>query len=645
MSDSFEVDFLALQQALVGRYSLELEIGRGGMGIVYLAHEVALDRPVALKLLLPQLAAQPTLRERFLREARTAAKLSHPNVVQIYAVDEVDDFVFLVMAYVEGETLGERIRNKGPLSSKEAVTALREVAWALAYAHAEGVVHRDVKPDNILLEKGNGRALVTDFGIAHAGREPGVAGVAEVLGAAEFMSPEQANGDELDARSDLYALGVTGFYALTGRLRFEGTTASAPLAPHLTQPAPPVASIAPEVPAVVAQAIDRCLRKSPADRFADGAALAEAMGGTALKRETPVPLRIFNKKIRELATNVPAIFVIWYLTIGGVIGTAFAAPEFQVATLIAGALVILGTALEPLGVLGAQARRLLRAGFGIEDVRMALEQEVSRRNEEIHFEHGKEVTGLDHALRVVSWPSLLGGFGAFFVGFLVGSEVLVLSSVLSSMFGTVTAFAGAFRNKRRRDAVGQGWLTLLRTRVGKWLFKLSGVGLDREALASGGAHRPTEMAIGIAADRLYDELPRSVRRDLPGLPDTIRKLEADAQNMRRLVEEMGALLAEIGDDPTRVGADERTKLRADLEGTRDAGQKRMTNAVSALEKIRLGLLRIHAGAGSVESLTADLGSAQALSEDIEHLLAGRRSVEELLGTHARTSELPTPTPA
>ncbi len=130
-------DFLALQEALVGRYSLEREIGRGGMGVVYLAHEVALDRPVALKLLPPAYAAQPALRERFLREARTAARLSHPNIVPIHAVAEVDDFVFFAMAYVEGETLGERARSLGPLPSKDSVRVLRVVSWALAYAHEE----------------------------------------------------------------------------------------------------------------------------------------------------------------------------------------------------------------------------------------------------------------------------------------------------------------------------------------------------------------------------------------------------------------------------------------------------------------------------------------------------------------------------
>jgi eukaryotic-like serine/threonine-protein kinase len=166
MSDTSHLEFLALQEALVGRYSLQRELGRGGMGIVYLAHEVRLDRPVALKLLPSAYAAQPSLKERFLQEARTAGKLSHPNIVPIYAVDEVDDFVFFAMAFVEGESLGQRVRERGPLRPPEAARILREVAWALGYAHAQGVVHRDIKPDNILLEAAGGRALVTDFGIA-----------------------------------------------------------------------------------------------------------------------------------------------------------------------------------------------------------------------------------------------------------------------------------------------------------------------------------------------------------------------------------------------------------------------------------------------------------------------------------------------
>src|SRR6185503_19684158 len=136
------------------------------MGVVYLAREVRLDRPVAIKLLPPDLAAHPTLRDRFLREARTAARLSHPYIVPIHSVDEIDGFVFYTMAYVEGQTLAQRVAERGPMASQDVTRILREVAWALAYAHAQGVVHRDIKPANILLERGTSRAMVTDFGIA-----------------------------------------------------------------------------------------------------------------------------------------------------------------------------------------------------------------------------------------------------------------------------------------------------------------------------------------------------------------------------------------------------------------------------------------------------------------------------------------------
>ncbi|MGH9260360.1 MAG: serine/threonine-protein kinase, partial [Acidimicrobiales bacterium] len=270
--------FLDFQSALAGRYSLERELGRGGMGVVYLAREVRLDRPVAVKLLPPTRAADGRLRERFLREARTAAKLSHPNIIPIHAVDEVGDFVFFAMAYVEGETLTERVRRRGPLPPSEAGQVLREVAWALAYAHGQGVVHRDVKPDNILLEAGTGRALVTDFGIAAAVRGAGALDGGEVVGTPEFMSPEQALGEPVDARSDLYALGLVGFFTLSGRLPFEGARVTEVLAKQVTEAAPPLTSVVAGVPRRFAQVIDRCLVKDPAERPQNAEELVEGLG-------------------------------------------------------------------------------------------------------------------------------------------------------------------------------------------------------------------------------------------------------------------------------------------------------------------------------------------------------------------------------
>ena len=201
--DSVDPLFLTFQSALAGRYSIDHELGRGGMGIVYLAREVHLDRSVAIKLLPPERAAEASLRQRFLREARLAAGLSHPNIIPIHAVEDAGGFVFYVMSFVDGETLADRVRERGPLPPSEATRILREVAWALASAHAQGLVHRDVKPDNIMLERASGRVLVTDFGIAAAAGDAGDG----ISGTPEFMSPEQALGGQIDARSDLYGLG------------------------------------------------------------------------------------------------------------------------------------------------------------------------------------------------------------------------------------------------------------------------------------------------------------------------------------------------------------------------------------------------------------------------------------------------------
>jgi predicted Ser/Thr protein kinase len=277
MPSSTTGELVSLRAALRGQYTIERELGRGGMGVVFLARDERLDRPVALKVLPQHLASQGETRERFLREARTAAQLSHPNIVPVYRADEFDGLAFFAMGYVEGETLADRIRDRGPLGPAEVVRILREVAWALAYAHARGIVHRDVKPENILLDRATNRAVVTDFGIARTDFDPSITANGYVLGTVHYMSPEQCAGDTLDGRSDLYALGVVGFLALSGRLPFEGDIPQAIIVAHATRNPPPLGSYAPEVPAALASVIDCCLQKNPADRYANGEALAEAL--------------------------------------------------------------------------------------------------------------------------------------------------------------------------------------------------------------------------------------------------------------------------------------------------------------------------------------------------------------------------------
>lgn len=277
MTSFATADLEVLRTALAGQYRLERELGRGGMGVVYLARDERLERPVALKVLPPTLARDEATRTRFLREARLAAQLSHPNIVPVYRADELGGLAFFAMGFVEGETFGARIRDRGRLTASETVRVLREVAWALAYAHARGIVHRDVKPENILLERGSGRAVVTDFGIARSNVDPSLTADGHVLGTVHFMSPEQCTGEPVDGRSDLYALGVTGYFALSGRLPFEEEAPQAVIVAHATRTPPKLRQLAPDVPVALADVIDRCLAKEPAARYATGEALAEAL--------------------------------------------------------------------------------------------------------------------------------------------------------------------------------------------------------------------------------------------------------------------------------------------------------------------------------------------------------------------------------
>jgi serine/threonine protein kinase len=276
-----------VERALTASYELDCEIGRGGMGVVYRAKDRGLKRLVAIKLLPPELAFRSDIKSRFLREAETAAQLSHPNIVPIYSVHEQNGLVFFVMAYISGDNLAKRLHERGVLTTDETRKIMREVGDALAYAHERGVVHRDIKPDNILLDAVTGRPMVTDFGIARAMDSSGdsrLTATGMAIGTPAYMSPEQAAGDrEIDGRSDLYSLGVLGYQMLTGEPPFTAGSTPAMLVKHISEMPIPVQQRRSDVPTDLARTVMMLLEKEPKNRFPTASALVAALDA----REAP----------------------------------------------------------------------------------------------------------------------------------------------------------------------------------------------------------------------------------------------------------------------------------------------------------------------------------------------------------------------
>ena len=526
MTAGVSAEFLALQQVLAGRYSIERELGRGGMGVVLLARDVALDRLVAIKLLPPHLAASVEARDRFLREARTAAGLSHPNIVPIHAVEQQGDLVFFVMGYVDGETLRERVDRSGPLAPRLAMKVMQEVAWALGYAHQRGIIHRDIKPDNIMIERATDRALVTDFGIAVRGRA-GESGTGEVMGTARYMSPEQALGEAVDARSDLYSLAATIFFALTGRPPFEGSNLPAIITKQVSTPAPRVMSLRPEVPARLGDLIDKCLEKDPAARIQTGDEVARIAGvGRGRDLRAPPVLRSFLRNAQVTTMVLLAMFVS---------GQATRTPSGSVSVSIQGTGLIGFILIVQLVIV---ARRLLREGYSFADIRTALLAEAQIQGEEAdEMKQGKWMRRLNNV-----WHRLWAGG------------------------------------------------------MGRWFFKVAGTGLkksEQRAIASADA---TELVLGRSVLAVYAALPESERKQVPDVPEVVERLEKEAEALRA----------------------------ANMSG------EHLAETVAALENLRLSLLKLRAGTGSLGDLTLWLERAKEIGEAVDQRIAAEGDVKRLL---------------
>jgi serine/threonine-protein kinase len=292
-----------VERALSVHYELDCEIGRGGMGVVYRAKDRRLKRTVAIKVLPPELAFRSEIKTRFLREAEMAAQLNHPNIVDIYAVDESGGIVFFVMAYVTGDNVAKLLHEHGALSIDQTRRILRDVADALAYAHERGVIHRDIKPDNILIDADSGRPMVTDFGIARAVTEgeTRLTATGIAIGTPTYMSPEQAAGERaIDGRSDLYSLGILGYQMLSGEPPFVANSTPAILVKHVSERPVPIEQRRSDVPPDLARVIMQLLEKDPANRFPSASSVVVALDtgrmpafpsstSTAVANTAPIP--------------------------------------------------------------------------------------------------------------------------------------------------------------------------------------------------------------------------------------------------------------------------------------------------------------------------------------------------------------------
>ena len=621
-------DFLDLQEALAGEYSIQRELGRGGMGIVYLARDVQLDRDVAIKVLPSHLAGTAESRERFLREARTAAGLSHPNIVPIHRVGEARGFVFFVMSYVEGETLGERLRTTGPLLPLEATRVLREVAWALAYAHGRGVVHRDVKPDNILLEAATGRALVTDFGIAQTGETTGSeTDPGRIMGTAHFMSPEQAAG-LVDRRSDIYSLGVVGYLTVTGRLPFDVLDLPALLVIQASEAPPSVTTRAPGIPPGLGAAIDRCLALDPEDRFQDGEALAAALAPQAETRPAlPPSLRAW------LGARNPLIgpYIAWSGVFGAVTFMNLMAwitgqrPDGPADILLLATL----TSLPLYPIVGFhlnEARKQFRLGHTLSDLRAALA--IARRERD-------EIDALDRVdleppghrvLRLATTAAatwLAVTFGLMFAG-VIHENAIHMGWIFVPLGSTLLlgAASNALGVQFIPDRLRAWWKTgirerLWKSRLGQWFARKLGAPEQSRAIG-GGVFRPTEAALGVAVGELFAALPQAYRDQLADLPATVAALEARAAEARAEVEMLAGLASSGGQDAEVLAA------------RRKAASAHLGESVAALEGVRLDLLRLLAGENDLAPLTTLIDAARQLGEEAGRLAEARRDIDAIV---------------
>ena len=611
MNDADKALATRLSHALGSSYTLEGEIGRGGMGVVFNARDERLKRQVAVKVLPPELAFREEIRLRFLREAETAARLSHPHIVPIHSVGEgPDGLVYFVMAYVDGESLGAKLKRRGRLPPDESRRIMQETADALGAAHAFGIIHRDVKPDNILLEGSRGRVVVTDFGIAKAlssttgGATLTATGVA--IGTPHYMSPEQAAGDrEIDGRSDIYSLGVVTYQMLAGELPFQAPTVPGILMKHITERAPLITDRRPEVPEDLAACVMRSLEKDPEDRWPTADALRRALEARSATVYKP----------RRSSGPSPSRGV--------------RAPPLPPPPPLRG---------RP-DVLAQRARRLDRMSDR-PTLAPSGEPEIVR----------------ELRSRFVTWASVCGSL--FIIDVATGNHTPGWSLFVAAVWGG-TALVPRYI---RLWHAGYSWRDVFARPPAPDAMeaRLAAVGsrpvdLPRATTDEFGGHaEPIQQARSDrkAILRVVDRLPKSERKLLPDVIATADALLNRAEDLARTLHSMsgsvdrGALarLEEKIQATKHQGAStERDRQVSLLERQRQAVTDLLTkrqlvadqleSCVLAMQNVRFDLLRLRSAgvAVALDDLTRATQQARALSRDVDHVIAAAGEVKAILG--------------